>query len=54
VTLELTATLRHEEGELVIDACVLADHRKLGMTANPFWVIRGHTELSAEARLIRG
>jgi polyisoprenoid-binding protein YceI len=54
VTLELTATLRHEEGELVIDASIPIDHRELGMTANPFLFVRGHTALSAEARLIRG
>jgi polyisoprenoid-binding protein YceI len=54
VTLELTAALKHEEGELVIDAAVHADDGQLGMTVNPFWVIRRHTELTAEARLIRG
>jgi polyisoprenoid-binding protein YceI len=54
VMLELTASFRHEEGELVIDASALVDHRELGMTVNPFWVNRGRTELSAKARLIRG
>jgi polyisoprenoid-binding protein YceI len=54
VTVELSATLRHEEGELVIDASILIDHRELGMTPNPFLFVRGHTALSAKARLIRG
>jgi polyisoprenoid-binding protein YceI len=51
--LKLTATFRHEEGELVLDASLDADHRALGMTWNPVGSIHRHTTLSAEARLIR-
>jgi polyisoprenoid-binding protein YceI len=54
ITLQLTATLRHEEGELVIEASVPVDHRELGMTPNRFMLVRGPTALSAKARLIRG
>jgi polyisoprenoid-binding protein YceI len=53
LALELTVPFRHEEGELVLDASVMADHRAMGITRSALGSIRRHTELSAQARLIR-
>jgi polyisoprenoid-binding protein YceI len=51
--LGLEASTRREEGELLLDASTIADHRELGMTWNPLGMIRGQTRLLAHARLFR-
>jgi polyisoprenoid-binding protein YceI len=53
IPLELEATLRHEEGELLLSGSTTVDRRELGMTWNPLGMIRRSTRLVARARLIR-
>jgi polyisoprenoid-binding protein YceI len=52
IPLELSAHVRHVDGELEVEAATIAPHRELGMTWTPLGVIPGRSKLVVHAHLI--
>jgi polyisoprenoid-binding protein YceI len=52
IPLELDARVREVDGEVEIEAAMIAPHRELGMTYSPLGMIPPDSELSVKARLI--
>jgi polyisoprenoid-binding protein YceI len=53
IPLELDATVREVDGELMIEAVTHADHRELGMTWSPLGIMRAPSKLIVRGRLLR-
>lgn len=53
IPLELDATVREVDGELMIEATTHADHRALGMTWSPLGILRAPSKLIVRGRLVR-
>ena len=53
IPLELDATVREVDGELMIEATTHADHRELGMTWSPLGILRAPSKLIIRGRLVR-
>jgi polyisoprenoid-binding protein YceI len=51
IPMELEATIRQEEGDLLLDGSTFVDHRELGMTWNRLGMIGPKTKLVLHARL---
>ena len=51
--LDLTATLRRDHRELVVEATAYVDHRHLGMTWNRLGMMRPPSKLIVQARLVQ-
>jgi polyisoprenoid-binding protein YceI len=53
IPLELDATVRDVDGELMIEAVTHANHRELGMTWSPLGILRAPSKLIVRGRLVR-